>query len=52
MPLWLEWSVKNKKDWEKLKNERFNLNSITNSFIVDKNDFLKESKKITASFGI
>lgn len=50
MPLWLEYPVKNRNDWEKIKEERFSLDNITNRYSpeVDMNKFIKESKNRTA----
>lgn len=39
MALWLEYPVKNRKDWEKIKEERLNINSISkrwNNYIINK----------------
>jgi uroporphyrinogen decarboxylase len=35
MPLWLEYPVKNEKDWEKIKEERLNLDSFHERYTVD-----------------
>jgi hypothetical protein len=32
MPFYMEWPVKNRRDWEEIKEERFNLNSITHRY--------------------
>jgi uroporphyrinogen-III decarboxylase len=35
MPFWLEYPVKNEKDWETVKDERFNLNSLKKRHVND-----------------
>lgn len=47
MPFWLEYPVKNYNDWERIKEERFNLNSIDERWIASKDDFVKETKNRT-----
>jgi hypothetical protein len=46
MPLWLDWPVKNKKDWERIKEERFNPGSICKRY---SENFLKITKENDAS---
>ena len=52
MPMFLEYPVKNRKDWEKIKEERFNINDIDKRFMGHENDFIKESKSIDKPLGI
>ncbi len=52
MPLWLEFPVKNRKDWEKIKKERFSLDNIDKRFAPHFNDFIKKAKKRTYPLGI
>ena len=47
MPFWLEYPIKNRRDWENVKEERFNLNTISKRWIIDKNDFIKNVKNRT-----
>ncbi|MBM3709843.1 MAG: hypothetical protein FJW61_05425, partial [Actinobacteria bacterium] len=47
MPLFLDWPVHNKKDWGKVKEERFNLNSINKRWITNKENFIKKMKNRT-----
>jgi uroporphyrinogen-III decarboxylase len=48
MPAFLEWPVKTKKDWEEIKDERFDLNTIDRRFIGDKKKIIEKYKKIDA----
>ena len=50
MPLWLEFPVKNRSDWETIKEERFNLDSIGERFFpgIDKDVFLEKARNSTA----
>ena len=50
MPLWLEFSVKNRSDWETIKEERFNLDNMSERFFpgIDKDVFLEEARNSTA----
>ncbi|GAG37241.1 unnamed protein product, partial [marine sediment metagenome] len=52
MPLWLEFPVKERKDWEQIKEERFNLESIGNRYIGDMDSFIKKAKNRTFPLGI
>lgn len=52
MPMFLEFPVKNRNDWERIKEERFNFNSIDKRFIGDKDNFIKKSKSIDKPLGI
>lgn len=42
IPLWLEWPVKNRKDWEKIKEEKFNLNNLHDRYAVNLENYKKE----------
>ena len=44
MPFWLEFPVKNEKDWEILKEERLNLNTLGNRYMDSMEDFLNKAK--------
>lgn len=44
MPLWLEYPVKSRDDWERIKEERFNIDKIDSRWTQDKDAFLKESR--------
>jgi len=46
MPLWLEFPVKVRSDWEKIKEERFNLKNIKKRFApqIDMNKFIEKYK--------
>ena len=52
MPMFLEFPVKNRNDWERIKEERFNFNSINERFMGNKGDFIKKSKNIKKPLGI
>jgi uroporphyrinogen decarboxylase len=52
MPFWLEWPVKNKEDWENIKQERLSLDSINKRFIGDIDIISKNIKKSNALRGI
>ena len=47
MPMFLEYPIKNRKDWEKLKEERLNIDSIDKRFKTGEDEFIKWSKKRT-----
>lgn len=47
MPLWLEYPIKCRKDWEQIKEEKFNLNSITKRWSKNKEKFIKEATNRT-----
>jgi hypothetical protein len=52
MPFWLEFPVKNRKDWEQMKEERFNFNSIDKRYYGDIENFVKSTKNRTFPLGI
>ncbi|MCL4377055.1 MAG: hypothetical protein M1409_01535 [Actinobacteria bacterium] len=52
MPMFLEFPVRNRHDWERIKEERFNFDSIDKRFIGNKDDFIKKSKHINKPLGI
>ena len=43
MPFWLEYPVKNRKDWEAIKKERLNINSINERFTQNVTDYMKSA---------
>ena len=43
MPMWLEYPVKSRNDWEEIKNQNLNFNSINSRYPVDFKDFLKKA---------
>ena len=45
MPFWLEYPVKNKKDWETIKSERLNVNDIGKRFTKSVSDYIKSADK-------
>jgi uroporphyrinogen-III decarboxylase len=45
MPLWLDYPVKNEKDWEKFKHERLNINSFGERIPADLSIKVNEIKK-------
>lgn len=47
IPFYLEWPVKSRKDWEKMKEERFNFNTIDKRYIGDASSFFKKAKNRT-----
>ena len=52
MPLWLDFPVKNRKDWEKVREERFNFGSINQRFQLDKNTLIKYVKNCAMPLGV
>jgi hypothetical protein len=52
MPMFLEYPVKNRNDWERVKEERFNFNSLDERFMGNKEDFIKKSKNRKKPLGI
>jgi len=52
MPMWLDFPVKSKLDWEKIKEERFNLNSINKRFHIDPDNLIKETKNCNMPVGV
>jgi len=52
MPMWLEFPVKDRNSWEKIKEERFNFDSIDKRFAKDIGSFTKEAKERTFPLGI
>lgn len=52
MPMFLEFPVKNRSDWEKMKEERLNIDSIDKRFVKKEDDFIKWSKSRTKPLGI
>ena len=44
LPFFLEWPVKSRKDWEKIKEERFNLDTIDKRYIGDVGSFFEKAK--------
>ena len=47
MPFWIEYPVKNRDDWERIKEERFNLDSINNRYTEDIDKFAAAAKDRT-----
>lgn len=52
MPFWLDWPVKNRKDWENVKKERFNFDSIGKRYGDNINSFIKKARDRTFPLGI
>ncbi|MBM3712499.1 MAG: hypothetical protein FJW56_03565 [Actinobacteria bacterium] len=52
MPFWIEWPVKNSKDWQQIKEERFNFNTVSKRYYSDIKEFAKKTKNRTFSLGI
>lgn len=52
MPFWIEYPVKNMSDWEKIKKERFNLDSISKRYVEDINIFSEKAKNRTNPLAI
>ena len=44
MPFFIEWPVRNRNDWEKVKEERFNLDTINNRWVSDREKYTEEIK--------
>jgi len=47
MPFWLEYPVKTRADWEKIKEERFNPDSISKRYYGESEKFIEKSKDRT-----
>ncbi|MBM3707374.1 MAG: hypothetical protein FJW69_03380 [Actinobacteria bacterium] len=52
MPLWLEFPVKDRVSWERIKEERFNLENINKRYAKDLNSFAKSVKERSFPLGI
>lgn len=52
MPFFMEWPVKSESDWERIKEERFNFDSIGRRFSGNYAEFIEKSKNIKAPLGI
>jgi len=52
MPLWLEYPVKNRKDWGKFKKERFSFDSINKRFIGDLEEYINEIRNTDKLIGL
>lgn len=52
MPFWLDFPIKNRKDWEKVKEERFNFNSISKRYSIEKDELIKRVKGCTMPLGV
>lgn len=52
IPMWLEFPVKDRKDWEELKEERLNLNSINNRYMQNSNNYIKNAEQRNFIIGI
>ena len=52
MPFWLEWPIKSQKDWQQMKEERFNFNSVTSRYYADIDEFAEKTKDRTFPLGI
>lgn len=48
MPMWIEWPVKNRKDWEIIKEDRFNFNTIDKRFYGILDNYIKKNNNRTA----
>lgn len=47
MPFFLDWPVHNKKEWEKVREERFNLDTIDKRWVANQENFIREMKNRT-----
>jgi uroporphyrinogen-III decarboxylase len=45
MPLWIEFPVKNRADWERVKEERFSLNNLADRFPINMDTIKKKREK-------
>lgn len=52
MPFWLDWPVKNRNEWEKVKEERFNFDSINKRYVGDLKSFIEKTNSRTFPLGI
>ena len=52
MPQWLEFPLKTRNDWEKIKEERFSMDSISQRFSKNTNLFLKKVKQNNTPVGL
>ena len=47
MPFWIDYPVKDINDWEKIKEERFNFNSISKRYLGNYDLFIRQAKNRT-----
>jgi len=52
MPFWLKWPVTDRKSWEKVKEERFSFNSISDRYYKDIEEFKKNARYRDFPLGI
>ena len=54
MPLWLEWPVKDRKSWEKFRDDRLNLGKygIDDRILIDKKTMINNAKKRAYPLGL
>jgi hypothetical protein len=52
MPMWLEFPVKDRNDWETIKRDRLNINSIKDRYIISVDEYLNNQKAKTYPRGI
>lgn len=52
MPFWLEWPVKDRKSWEKIKEERFSLDTIGDRYYGNIDSFIQKTRERTYPLGI
>lgn len=52
MPMWLEFPIKNRSDWEKIKEERFSLDKISQRYFGNKKEIINKSKNRNSILGI
>lgn len=52
MPMWLEFPIKNRPDWEKIKEERLNTGTIKDRYVMSAADYLKDPGAKTQPLGI
>ena len=52
MPFWLDWPVKDRKSWEKIKEERFSFDSMGDRYYGDIDKFIDRTKDRAFPLGI
>lgn len=52
MPFWLEYPVKSRRDWEKMKEERFNLDGIDRRWAANRENFIDKARNRSFPLGV
>jgi len=52
MPMWLEFPLKTREDWEKIKEERLNPDTIKDRYVISVKKYLDDNRAKTSPLGI